>query len=137
VKLFGRNSLSLVFGVVFIRDKIGGLLIYLGVALYGKKEEEILKKMLDSFNFKKVNSNFGIFLEEAMAIQGIKPRTGPCLNILPSHDSLSHPLKFSSTHFTRRKESLLACEYFPIITCMLCSNVNSQPDVELYRAQTQ
>jgi hypothetical protein len=41
-----------------------------------------------------------------MAIQGIKPRTGPCLNILPSHDSPSHPVKFSSTHFTRRKESL-------------------------------
>lgn len=103
VKLFGRNSLLLVFGVVLTRDKIGGLLIYLGVALYGKKEEEILKKIARFFNFKKVNSNFGIFFEEAMAIQGIKPRTGPCLNILPSHDSLSHPVKFSSTHLRDEK----------------------------------
>jgi hypothetical protein len=106
VKLFGRNSLLLVFGVVFIRDKIGGLLIYLGVALYGKKEEEILKKMLDSLTLKKSTVILGFSSRKPRQIQGIKPRTGPCLNILPSHDSPSHPVKFSSTHFTRRKESL-------------------------------
>lgn len=44
VKLFGRNSLLLVFGVVFTRDKIGGLLIYLGVALYGKKRRRDFKE---------------------------------------------------------------------------------------------